>query len=171
MPTFADANKKQQQFNLIKTMKRTKKNVMMVARPLNVQERKEIMEHLTDGMEPVGEEEMSQVEINEEFGLAGKMMLALLFQWLNAENRKAMDRLLRFYHPLDKAMLIYAMLLYVTTGKRVRMNNAVAQRHYNLMVEFVDDDMYTLPSHKHLMRLYEKYGLILPINETADGNL
>ena len=109
--------------------------------------------------------------MNEEFGLAGKMMLALLFQWLNAENRKAMDRLLRFYHPLDKAMLIYAMLLYVTTGKRVKMNNAVAQRHYNLMVEFVDDDMYTLPSHKHLMRLYEKYGLILPINDIADGNL
>ena len=144
---------------------------MMVARPLNGKERKEIMEHLTDGMEPVGEEEMSQVEKNEEFGLAGKMMLALLFQWLSAETRKAMDRLLRFYHPLDKAMLIYAMLLYVTTGRRVKMNNAVAQRHYNLMVEFVDDDMYTLPSHKHLMRLYEKYGLILPINETADGNL
>ena len=27
----------------------------MVARPLNVKERKEIMEHLTDGMEPVGD--------------------------------------------------------------------------------------------------------------------
>jgi hypothetical protein len=127
--------------------------------------------YLIHRSQPIREEEISQVEMNEEFGLAGKMMLALLFQWLNAENRKAMDRLLRFYHPLDKAMLIYAMLLYVTTGKRVRMNNAVAQRHYNLMVEFVDDDMYTLPSHKHLMRLYEKYGLILPINETADGNL
>ena len=104
------------------------------------------MAHLTHDMKPIREEEISQVEMNEEFGLAGKMMLALLFQWLNAENRKAMDRLLRFYHPLDKAMLIYAMLLYVTTGKRVKMNNAVAQRHYNLMVEFVDDDMYTLPS-------------------------
>lgn len=138
---------------------------------MNLQERKEIMEHLTDGMEPVGKDEVSQVEMNEEFGLAGQMMLTLLFQWLSAENRKAMDRLLRFYHPLDKAMLIYAMLLYVTTGRRVKMNNAVAQRHYNLMVEFVDDDMYTLPSHKHLMRLYEKYGLILPINDTADGNL
>ena len=146
MPTFADANKKSTTF-------------------LNV------MAHLTHDMKPIREEEISQVEMNEEFGLAGKMMLALLFQWLNAENRKAMDRLLRFYHPLDKAMLIYAMLLYVTTGKRVRMNNAVAQRHYNLMVEFVDDDMYTLPSHKHLMRLYEKYGLILPINDIADGNL
>ena len=152
-------------------MKRTKKNVLMVAKPLSAKEKKEIMMHLTEGLKPVRPEEVSLVEMNEEFGLAGKMMLALLFQWLNAENRKAMDRLLRFYHPLDKAMLIYAMLLYVTTGKRVKMNNAVAQRHYNLMVEFVDDDMYTLPSHKHLMRLYEKYGLILPINETADGNL
>ena len=130
---------------------------MLVARPLSPKEKKNVMAHLTHDMKPIREEEISQVEMNEEFGLAGKMMLALLFQWLNAENRKAMDRLLRFYHPLDKAMLIYAMLLYVTT--------------YNLMVEFVDDDMYTLPSHKHLMRLYEKYGLILPINETADGNL
>ena len=110
-----------------------------MARPLSPKEKKNVMAHLTHDMKPIREEEISQVEMNEEFGLAGKMMLALLFQWLNAENRKAMDRLLRFYHPLDKAMLIYAMLLYVTTGKRVRMNNAVAQRHYNLMVEFVDD--------------------------------
>ena len=152
-------------------MKRTKKNVLMVAKPLSAKEKREIMNHLTEGLKPVRPEEVSLVEMNEEFGLAGKMMLTLLFQWLSAENRKAMDRLLRFYHPLDKAMLIYAMLLYVTTGRRVKMNNAVAQRHYNLMVEFVDDDMYTLPSHKHLMRLYEKYGLFLPINETADGNL
>ena len=116
-------------------MKRTKIGKMLVARPLSPKEKKNVMAHLTHDMKPIREEEISQVEMNEEFGLAGKMMLALLFQWLNAENRKAMDRLLRFYHPLDKAMLIYAMLLYVTTGKRVRMNNAVAQRHYNLMVD------------------------------------
>ena len=152
-------------------MKRLKKDALMVAKPLSVQERKEIMYHLTEDLEPVREEEMSQVEMNEEFGLAGKMMLALLYQWLNAQNRKAMERLLRFYHPLDKAMLIYAMLLYVMTGKRVKLNHAVAQRHYNLMVEFVDDDMCTLPSHKHLMRLYKKYGLVLPMNDMTNGNV
>lgn len=152
-------------------MKRLKKDALMVAKPLSVQERKEIMYHLTEDLEPVREEEMSQVEMNEEFGLAGKMMLALLYQWLNAQNRKAMEKLLRFYHPLDKAMLIYAMLLYVMTGKRVKLNHAVAQRHYNLMVEFVDDDMCTLPSHKHLMRLYKKYGLVLPMNDMANGNV
>ena len=152
-------------------MKRLKKDALMVAKPLSVQERKEIMYHLTEDLEPVREEEMSQVEMNEEFGLAGKMMLALLYQWLNAQNRKAMERLLRFYHPLDKAMLIYAMLLYVMTGKRVKLNHAVAQRHYNRMVEFVDDDMCTLPSHKHLMRLYKKYGLVLPMNDMTNGNV
>lgn len=152
-------------------MKRLKKDALMVAKPLSVQERKEIMYHLTEDLEPVREEEMSQVEMNEEFGLAGKMMLALLYQWLNAQNRKAMEKLLRFYHPLDKAMLIYAMLLYVMTGKRVKLNHAVAQRHYNLMVEFVDDDMCTLPSHKHLMRLYKKYGLVLPMNDMTNGNV
>lgn len=152
-------------------MKRLKKDALMVAKPLSVQERKEIMYHLTEDLEPVREEEMSQVEMNEEFGLAGKMMLALLYQWLNAQNRKAMEKLLRFYHPLDKAMLIYAMLLYVMTGKRVKLNHAVAQRHYNLMVEFVDDDLCTLPSHKHLMRLYKKYGLVLPMNDMTNGNV
>lgn len=152
-------------------MKRTKKNVLMVAKPLSAKEKKEIMMHLTEGLKPVRPEEVSLVEMNEEFGLAGKMMLSLLYQWLNAENRKEMERLLRFYHPLDKAMIIYAMLLYVTTGKKVKMKNVVAQRHYNMMMEYVDDDMCTLPSHKHLMRLYEKYGLILPMNGITDGNL
>ena len=143
----------------------------MVAKPLSAKEKKEIMMHLTEGLKPVRPEEVSLVEMNEEFGLAGKMMLSLLYQWLNAENRKEMERLLRFYHPLDKAMIIYAMLLYVTTGKKVKMKNVVAQRHYNMMMEYVDDDMCTLPSHKHLMRLYEKYGLILPMNGITDGNL
>ena len=152
-------------------MKRTKKNVMMVAKPLSPKEKKKVLNYLTNDMKPVKAEEVSQIEMNEEFGLAGKMMLALLYQWLNAENRKAMERLLKFYHPLDKAMLIYAMLLYVTTGKRLKLNHAMAQRHYNLMVEFVDDDMCTLPSHKHLMRLYEKYGLVLPMNDMANGNV
>ena len=152
-------------------MKRLKKDVLMVAKPLSAKEKKEIMDHLTEGMKPVRPEEVSLVEMNEEFGLAGKMMLSLLYQWLNAENRKEMERLLRFYHPLDKAMIIYAMLLYVTTGKKVKMKNVVAQRHYNQMMEYVDDDMCTLPSHKHLMRLYEKYGLILPMNGITDGNL
>ena len=152
-------------------MKRTKKNVLMVGKPLSAKEKKEIMMHLTEGLKPVRPEEVSLVEMNEEFGLAGKMMLSLLYQWLNAENRKEMERLLRFYHPLDKAMIIYAMLLYVTTGKKVKMKNVVAQRHYNQMMEYVDDDMCTLPSHKHLMRLYEKYGLILPMNGITDGNL
>ena len=125
-------------------MKRTKKNVLMVAKPLSAKEKKEIMMHLTEGLKPVRPEEVSLVE---------------------------MERLLRFYHPLDKAMIIYAMLLYVTTGKKVKMKNVVAQRHYNQMMEYVDDDMCTLPSHKHLMRLYEKYGLILPMNGITDGNL
>jgi hypothetical protein len=114
-------------------------------------------------LKPLREDEVSKVEMNEEFGLAGKMMLALLYQWLSNDNRKAMNRLLQFYHPLDKAMLIYALLLYLMTGKLLKMNNIVAQRHYKQMVEYVDDDMVTMPSHKHLMRLYIKYGLFEPI--------
>jgi HKD family nuclease len=53
--------------------------------------------------------------------------------------------------------------VYLMTGKLLKMNNIVAQRHYKQMVEYVDDDMVTMPSHKHLMRLYIKYGLFEPI--------
>ena len=53
--------------------------------------------------------------------------------------------------------------VYLMTGKLLKMNNMVAQRHYNQMLEYVDDDMVTMPSHKHLMRLYIKYGLFEPI--------
>ena len=133
--------------------------------PLTAAEKKKVMSQLTQGMKPIREDQISKVEMNEEFGLAGKMMLALLYQWLSKDNRKAMNRLLQFYHPLDKAMLIYALLLYLMTGKLLKMNSIVAQRHYRQMVEYVDDDMVTLPSHKHLMRLYEKYGLFEPIEQ------
>ena len=84
-------------------MKRTKIGKMLVARPLSPKEKKNVMAHLTHDMKPIREEEISQVEMNEEFGLAGKMMLTLLYQWLNADSRKEMERLVRFYHPLDKA--------------------------------------------------------------------
>ena len=144
-------------------MKRTRRNLVVSVNPLTAAEKKKVMTHLTHGLKPLREDEVSKVEMNEEFGLAGKMMLALLYQWLSNENRKAMNRLLQFYHPLDKAMLIYALLLYLMTGKLLKMNNIVAQRHYKQMVEYVDDDMVTMPSHKHLMRLYIKYGLFEPI--------
>lgn len=133
--------------------------MVVTVTPLSAAEKKQMMAQMTKCMKPIREEEISQVEMNEEFGLAGKMMLTLLYMWLSQGNRKAMDRLLQFYHPLDKAMMIYALLLYLMTGKKVKLNNAIAQRHYDLMVEFVDDDMVTLPSHKHLMRLYKKYGI------------
>ena len=132
-------------------MKRTRRNLVVSVNPLTAAEKKKVMTHLTHGLKPLREDEVSKVEMNEEFGLAGKMMLALLYQWLSNDNRKAMNR------------LIYALLLYLMTGKLLKMNNIVAQRHYKQMVEYVDDDMVTMPSHKHLMRLYIKYGLFEPI--------
>ena len=117
-------------------MKRTRRNLVVSVNPLTAAEKKKVMTHLTHGLKPLREDEVSKV---------------------------AMNRLLQFYHPLDKAMLIYALLLYLMTGKLLKMNNIVAQRHYKQMVEYVDDDMVTMPSHKHLMRLYIKYGLFEPI--------
>ena len=88
-------------------MKRKKMNMVVVAEPLTAAEKKQVMTQLTKGLKPIREEEISRVEMNEEFGLAGKMMLTLLFQWLSNENRKAMSRLLQFYHPTDKAMMTW----------------------------------------------------------------
>ena len=140
-------------------MKKNGKKEVITMTALTPKQKKEILSKMAKNLKPVKKTEMSQVEVNEEFGLAGKMMLALLFQWLSTENRLAMTGVLKYYHPLDRAMLIYAVLLYLTTGKRLKLNCEVAQLHYDMMVEFVDEDLATVPSHRHLMRLYKKYGI------------
>ena len=146
-----------------KTVKMVKVNVNVM--PMTEEENRQVMNYATKWLRPIKKEEIEQVELNEEFGLAGKMMLTLLFQWLSEENQKSMMRLLQFYHPLDKAVMIYAVLLYLQTGRLLKLKSAVAQLHYDLMVGYVDEDMVTLPSHNHLMRLYRKYGIFQPIED------
>ena len=146
-----------------KTVKMVKVNVNVM--PMTEEEDQQVMNYATKWLRPIKKEEIEQVELNEEFGLAGKMMLTLLFQWLSEENQKSMMRLLQFYHPLDKAVMIYAVLLYLQTGRLLKLKSVVAQLHYDLMVGYVDEDMVTLPSHNHLMRLYGKYGIFQPIED------
>ena len=59
----------------------------------------------------------------------------------------------------SRLLLIYAVLLYLTTGKKLKLNCEMAQLHYDMMIHFVDEDLATVPSHRHLMRLYKKYGI------------
>ena len=140
-------------------MKKKIKIEVMTMTALTPKQKKEVLEKMSKNLKPVKKSEMSQIEVNEEFGLAGKMMMALLYQWLSTENRAMMTGVLKYYHPLDRALLIYAVLLYLTTGKKLKLNCEMAQLHYDMMVHFVDEDLATVPSHRHLMRLYKNYGI------------
>ena len=55
-----------------KTVKMVKVNVNVM--PMTEEEDQQVMNYATKWLRPIKKEEIEQVELNEEFGLAGKMM-------------------------------------------------------------------------------------------------
>lgn len=78
----------------------------------------------TNRMETVGSWETS---------MATKMMMKLLELRLTPENRKEVEKVLGYYHPLDRSAMAYALLVFVMTGKTMTFKSAVANHHYNII--------------------------------------
>lgn len=89
--------------------------------------------------------------------LPTKMMVKLLEQWLTEENRKRLQTMLQFYHPLDRAAMAYALLTYVMTGHRMTFKSAMANQHYRTMLEAIKQDMPELAFAGHMMYMMRKY--------------
>lgn len=89
--------------------------------------------------------------------LPTKMMMKLLEQWLTEENRKRLQTMLQFYHPLDRAAMAYALLTYVMTGHRMTFKSAMANQHYRTMLEAIKQDMPELAFAGHMMYMMRKY--------------
>ena len=89
--------------------------------------------------------------------LPTKMMVKLLEQWLTEENRKRLQTMLQFYHPLDRAAMAYALLTYVMTGHRMTFKSAMANQHYRTMLEATKQDMPELAFAGHMMYMMRKY--------------
>ena len=103
----------------------------------------------TDGEESVGSWETT---------MATKMMMKLLELWLTEESRERIEKVLGFYHSLDRAAMAYALVVYVMTGKKMEFKSTVAQQHYKIICQMLKDDMPQLMFANHMKYMVRRYG-------------
>ena len=103
----------------------------------------------TDGEESVGSWETT---------MATKMMMKLLELWLTEESRERIEKVLGFYHPLDRAAMAYALVVYVMTGKKMEFKSTVAQQHYKTICKMLKEDMPQLMFAGHMKYMVRRYG-------------
>ncbi len=103
----------------------------------------------TDGEESVGSWETT---------LATKMMVKLLELWLTQDSRERVEKMLEYYHPLDRAAMAYALVVYVMTGTKMTFKSAVATQHYKIMCQLLKKDMPQLMFANHMKYMVRRYG-------------
>ena len=114
-----------------------------------------VLQHLapwiekTDGEEAVGSWETT---------LATKMMVKLLELWMTEDSRQQVEKILEFYHPLDRAAMAYALVVYMMTGTKMTFKSAVATQHYKKVCQMLKEDMPTLMFAGHMKYMMRKYG-------------
>ena len=103
----------------------------------------------TDGEESIGSWETT---------MATKMMVKLLELWLTQESREQVEKMLEYYHPLDRAAMAYALVVYVMTGTKMTFKSAVANQHYKKFCRMLKDDMPELMFAGHMKYMMSRYG-------------
>ena len=103
----------------------------------------------TDGEEPIGPWETT---------LATKMMVKLLELWMTQDSRKRVEDMLAYYHPLDRAAMAYALVVYMMTGRKMTFKSAVANQHYKVICQVLMKDMPELMFANHMKYMIRKYG-------------
>lgn len=95
-----------------------------------------------------------------------------LFKWLSKRSQHKVENILGFYHREEQMDLLDAMMSYAMTGKKAKLDKPVAQWHFRLFCEMIDDDRVTVPSHTLLKRLWVKIGLLKRMgdNEVREVN-
>lgn len=103
----------------------------------------------TDGEESVGSWETT---------MATKMMVKLLELWLTQESREKVAKMLEYYHPLDRAAMAYALVVYVMTGTKMTFRSAMATQHFKTISQMLKADMPTLMFASHMKYMMRRYG-------------
>ena len=95
-----------------------------------------------------------------------------LFKWLSKRSQHKVELFLSFYHQANQLNLLDAMMTYAMTGKKAQLHMPVAQWHFRLFCDMMDDDRVTVPSHTLLKRLWVKIGLLKRMgdNEVREVN-
>ena len=103
----------------------------------------------TEGLQELADWEMKLPEV---------MMVKLLKMWLSDKNRERLDKVLHGYHPLDRAAMAYALLIFVLTGTKIHFNKALPEQHFKVLCRFIEADMPELSFADHLMFNLLKFG-------------
>ena len=103
----------------------------------------------TDGEESVGAWETT---------MAKKMMMKLLELWMTQNSRERVEKMLEYYHPLDRAAMAYALVVYVMTGTKMTFKSAVANQHYKTICKMLKEDMPQLMFAGHMKYMVRRYG-------------
>ena len=115
----------------------------------------QILQHLAPWIEKTnGEESMGSWETT----MATKMMVKLLELWLTQESREKVAKMLEYYHPLDRAAMAYALVVYVMTGTKMTFKSAMATQHFKTICQMLKVDMPTLMFANHMKYMIRKYG-------------
>ncbi len=101
-----------------------------------------------------GEESMGSWETT----MATKMMVKLLELWLTQESREKVAKMLEYYHPMDRAAMAYALVVYVMTGTKMTFKSAMATQHFKSICQMLKEDMPTLMFAGHMKYMIRKYG-------------
>ena len=90
--------------------------------------------------------------------LATKMMVKLLELWMTQDSRERVEKMLEYYHPLDRAAMAYGLVVYVMTGTKMTFKSAVANQHYKTICKMLKEDMPQLMFAGHMKYMIRKYG-------------
>jgi hypothetical protein len=85
-----------------------------------------------------------------------------LWNWLTKNNREVVKRALKYYEPEGQMRLMIAVFNYLIFDKKFKALDAMEQRHFDVIVERIDQDAITIPVHSMIMGLLKKYG---PVKE------
>ena len=103
----------------------------------------------TDGEESVGAWETT---------LTTQMMVKLLELWMTPESREEVEKILEYYHPLDRAAMAYALVVYVLTGTKMAFKSAMATQHFKTISKMLKEDMPQLTFANHMKYMVRRYG-------------
>ena len=125
-------------------------------------EMSKVLQYLAPWIEKTnGEEEIGSWETT----LATKMMMKLLELWLTQDSREQVEKMLEYYHPLERAAMAYALVVYVMTGTKMTFKSAVANQHYKIICKMLKDDMPELMFAGHMKYMMRRYGKSKKVKE------
>ena len=114
-----------------------------------------VLQYLAPWLEKTnGEESIGSWETT----LATKMMVKLLELWMTQDSRERVEKMLEYYHPLDRAAMAYGLVVYVMTGTKMTFKSAVANQHYKTICKMLKEDMPQLMFAGHMKYMIRRYG-------------